>query len=122
MGDDERIVGFEPLEIEGNVAALIVLFASGRGFFDEDELALLGDVASNVSFALESIGRQERIERLSRIRTVLGEMNAAIVRIRDKQQLFNEACRIAHEHGKFTMSWIGMLDETTQAIRHVAKA
>jgi diguanylate cyclase (GGDEF)-like protein/PAS domain S-box-containing protein len=111
-----------PLEVEGSVAALIVLFATGRGFFVEDELALLGEVASNISFALESIARQERIERLSRIRVVLGEMNAAIVRIRNKQQLFEEACRIAHEHGKFAMAWIGMLDEATQAVRPVAKA
>jgi len=111
-----------PLEVEGRVAALIVLFATGRGFFVEDELALLGEVASNISFALESIARQERIERLSRIRVVLGEMNAAIVRIRNKQQLFEEACRIAHEHGKFAMAWIGMLDEATQAVRPVAKA
>jgi diguanylate cyclase (GGDEF)-like protein/PAS domain S-box-containing protein len=111
-----------PLEVEGRVTALIVLFATGRGFFVEDELALLGDVASNISFALESIARQERIERLSRIRVVLGEMNAAIVRIRNKQQLFEEACRIAQEHGKFAMTWIGMLDEDTQAVRPVAKA
>jgi diguanylate cyclase (GGDEF)-like protein len=111
-----------PLEVEGRVMALIVLFATGRGFFDENELALLGEVASNISFALESIARQEKIERLSRIRAVLGAMNAAIVRIRSKQQLFDEACRIAHEHGKFAMSWVGMLDEATQAIRPVAKA
>jgi diguanylate cyclase (GGDEF)-like protein/PAS domain S-box-containing protein len=111
-----------PLEVEGKVTALIVLFATGRGFFVGDELVLLGEVASNISFALESIARQEKIERLSRIRTVLGEMNAAIVRIRSKQQLFEEACRIAHEHGKFAMSWIGTLDESTQAIRPVANA
>ena len=111
-----------PLEVEGRVAALIVLFATGRGFFVEDELALLGEVASNISFALESIARQEKIERLSRIRAVLGEMNAAIVRIRSKQQLFEDACRIAHEHGKFAMSWIGTLDESTQAIMPAAKA
>ena len=44
--------------------------------------------------------RQEaRIGRLSRIRDVLGQMNAAIVRIHDRQQLFEETCRIAAEHG-----------------------
>lgn len=111
-----------PVETEGKVTALVVLFAPGRGFFDQDELALLDGVASNVSFALESITRQEKIERLSRIRNVLGEMNAAIVRIRDKQQLFEEACRIAVEHGGFAMSWIGVVDEVAQEIRPVARA
>jgi diguanylate cyclase (GGDEF)-like protein/PAS domain S-box-containing protein len=111
-----------PVEAEGKVTALIVVFATGRGFFDQDELALLQEMASNISFALESIVRQEKIERLSRIRAVLGEMNAAIVRIRDKRQLFEEACRIAVEHGKFALSWIGTLDETAQVIKPVAKA
>lgn len=111
-----------PLEVEGKLVAVIVLFAAGRGFFVEDELALLGDVSSNVSFALESIARQEKIDRLSRIRTVLGAMNAAIVRIRERQPLFEEACRVAVERGKFAMSWIGMLDEATKAVKPVAKA
>ena len=99
-----------PLIVDGQVVGALSLYAGGRGAFDDDELALLGDVASNVSFALESIERQDGLERLSRIRNVLGEMNAAIVRIRDKQQLFQEACRIAVEHGKFGLCWIGLLD------------
>lgn len=111
-----------PLLVEDGVAGLLALYAPGRGYFDEDELALLGEVASNVSFALEAIARQQKIERLSRIRTMLGEMNAAIVRIRDKQGLFEEACRITLEHGKFAMSWVGMLDGATQAVIPVARA
>jgi len=66
--------------------------------------------------------QEQRIARLSRIHAVLSGINSAIVRIRDRQELFEEACRIALEHGKFTLSWIGMLDESTQEIRPVAKA
>jgi diguanylate cyclase (GGDEF)-like protein/PAS domain S-box-containing protein len=66
--------------------------------------------------------QEQRIERLNRVYAVLSGINTAIVRIRDRQELFQEACRIAVEHGKFTMSWIGMLDEAAQAIRPVAKA
>ena len=105
-----------PLIADGDVVGAISLYAGGRNAFDEDELALLGDVASNVSFALESIERQERLERLSRIRNVLGEMNAAIVRIQSKQQLFEEACRIAVEHGNFGLCWIGLLDAASMDV------
>jgi diguanylate cyclase (GGDEF)-like protein/PAS domain S-box-containing protein len=111
-----------PVGTEGKVTALIVLFAAGRGFFDQDELGLLQEVASNISFALESIGHQEKIERLSRIRNVLGEMNAAIVRIRGKQELFEEACRIAVERGKFGLSWIGLFDPSSKDVTPVAWA
>ncbi|HEU4687208.1 MAG TPA: EAL domain-containing protein, partial [Vicinamibacterales bacterium] len=111
-----------PLIVDREVVGAISLYADGRGAFDEDELALLSDVASNVSFALESIERQDGLERLSRIRNVLGEMNAAIVRIRDKQQLFQEACRIAVEHGKFGLCWIGLLDASSMDVTPVAWA
>ena len=69
----------------------------------------------------ERKSQELKIARLSRIQAVLSGINSAIVRIRDRQQLFEESCRIATEHGKFTMSWIGMLDEAAQAIRPVAR-
>lgn len=58
----------------------------------------------------ESMRQQERIGRLSRIQAMLSGINSAIVRIRDRQQLFEEACRIAVEHGRFRMAYISLLD------------
>jgi diguanylate cyclase (GGDEF)-like protein/PAS domain S-box-containing protein len=66
--------------------------------------------------------QEQRIARLSRIHAVLSGINSAIVRIRDRQELLDEACRIAREHGKFTLAWIGMLDEAARAIKPVARA
>jgi diguanylate cyclase (GGDEF)-like protein/PAS domain S-box-containing protein len=111
-----------PLVVDGDVVALIALFAPGRGYFDKDELVLLEEVASNVSFAFEHIAGQQKLEKLSRVRSVSAEINAAIVRIRDRNELFSEACRIAVEHGKFVMSWIGMLDDASQELIPVARA
>ncbi len=111
-----------PFLVDGKVAAAMILFATGRNFFVEDELALLGEVASNISFTLEAIAQQERIERLTRIRTVLGEINAAIVRIRKRQELFEEACRITVEHGKFGMAWISEFDPLTLDVTPIAYA
>lgn len=54
--------------------------------------------------------QEQRIARLSRIRAVLSGINVAIVRIRDRQKLFEEACRIAVEHGGFEVAWIGRHD------------
>jgi hypothetical protein len=63
-----------------------------------------------------------RIGRLNRILAVLSDINAAIVRIRDRQQLFEEACRIAVEHGGFGMAWIGRYDAASLEITPVAGA
>jgi diguanylate cyclase (GGDEF)-like protein len=43
----------------------------------------------------------------------LSGINAAIVRIRDRRELFREACRIIVEHGRFSLGWIAVLDHAT---------
>lgn len=55
--------------------------------------------------------QQSKIDRLMRVQTVLSEINATIVRVRDKGNLLKAACRIAVEHGGFTLAWIGLKDE-----------
>lgn len=42
------------------------------------------------------------------MRAVLSGINAAIVRIRERQKLFEEACRIAVDEGRFQMAWVGL--------------
>jgi diguanylate cyclase (GGDEF)-like protein/PAS domain S-box-containing protein len=57
--------------------------------------------------------QQEKIARLSRIYAVLSGINSAIVRIRDRSEIFREACRIAVTEGLFKMAWIGTIDPDT---------
>jgi diguanylate cyclase (GGDEF)-like protein/PAS domain S-box-containing protein len=111
-----------PFMVDDSVVGAIILFAPGLGFFDDDEVALLNEAAANVSFALEHIEKEEKIARLSRIQTLMSSMSSVIVRVRDRQELFNEACRIAVEHGKFGIAWIGTLDPLTQDIEPAAWA
>jgi predicted signal transduction protein with EAL and GGDEF domain len=64
--------------------------------------------------------QQDKIERLTRIRDVLTNVNAAIVRIRDRQQLFETTCRIAVEHGNFKMAWIGVAQPSANKVTPIA--
>lgn len=57
-----------------------------------------------------------KIKRLNRVYAVLSGINTLIVRVHDRQQLFNEACRIAAEQGGFGMAWIGLLDPATRDV------
>jgi len=43
-----------------------------------------------------------------------------VIRIRDRQELLGEACRIAVDEGKFLMAWIGLVDPATHEVRPVA--
>jgi len=63
-----------------------------------------------------------RIERQNRVYAVLSGINNAIVRIRDRQELLEEACRIAVEDGGFGIAWIGKYDAATREITPVASA
>jgi diguanylate cyclase (GGDEF)-like protein/PAS domain S-box-containing protein len=54
---------------------------------------------------------EERITRLHRIKEVLSGINSAIVRIRDRKELFEEACRIAAEVGEFSIAVIAVRDK-----------
>ncbi len=65
---------------------------------------------------------EEKVKRLNRIYAVLSGISTTIVRVRDRQELFAEACRIAVEHGQFRMAWIGLLDPNGEAVTPVAKA
>jgi PAS domain S-box-containing protein/diguanylate cyclase (GGDEF)-like protein len=65
--------------------------------------------------------QEQKIRRLSRIQAVLSGINSAIVRIRDRRELFQETCRIIVEHGGFTVGWISALDHASGKLVPVAK-
>ena len=80
-----------------------------------DKKEVIGATAfsSNIT---ERILAEKQIERLNRVYTVLSNINKTIIRVRDKQLLFEEACRIAVENGGFKMAWMGMVNPATNKI------
>lgn len=66
--------------------------------------------------------QERRVERLTRIHQVLSGINSAIVRIRDRNELFDEACRIAVEHGGFGIACISKCDPISMDVVPVAVA
>jgi diguanylate cyclase (GGDEF)-like protein len=61
-------------------------------------------------YVRELESHQQKIARLSRIKTVLSGINSAVIRIRDRAALYDEACRIAAEDGGFDTAWIALRD------------
>ena len=109
-----------PLLVDGELVSTFSMFAKEPDFFDDEEVRLLNELAANLSFALDHMARKRRIERLSRVRALSGEINAAIVRITDRATLLAETCRIATQHGRFEMVWIGEIDFDRQSVRPAA--
>jgi diguanylate cyclase (GGDEF)-like protein/PAS domain S-box-containing protein len=63
----------------------------------------------------EQVEQRTRIERLSRIRELLGALNSSIVRIRERDPLFDEFCRIALARGGFVLARIVEVDREGRA-------
>lgn len=53
---------------------------------------------------------ETRFRQLAKMYAVLSDINSAIVRIHDRDKLFQEACRVAVSQGAFSMAWIGVVD------------
>ena len=65
----------------------------------------------------EAMEQRQRLASLSRIRDFTSAINSALVRLRGRQELFDEFCRIAVERGGFTVARVAMLDESGRRLR-----
>lgn len=65
---------------------------------------------------------ENKIGRLNRVYAVLSDINTLILRVRNRDELFKEACRIAVEQGGFRMSLICTADRSAMTIVPVASA
>ena len=65
---------------------------------------------------------EQRIKQLNRTYAVLIDINQAIIREKDPQAMLEAACRIAIEHGRFRLAWIGLVDAPTGRLQITAHA
>jgi diguanylate cyclase (GGDEF)-like protein/PAS domain S-box-containing protein len=63
---------------------------------------------------------EARIAYLNRMYAFLSGINSLIVRVRDRAELFRDACRIATQQGGFPLAMMGVVDRGTMKIVPVA--
>jgi diguanylate cyclase (GGDEF)-like protein/PAS domain S-box-containing protein len=115
----QRVVGGKPIDVvyrimhrDGTVRWIQNRARCVRGVPDAE--ARIDGIATDIT---ERVRQQHKILRLSRMERVLSGVNSAIVRIRDRDPLLREACRIAVEDGGFALAWVGLVDRGTLEIR-----
>jgi diguanylate cyclase (GGDEF)-like protein/PAS domain S-box-containing protein len=64
-----------PLMIGSRIGGCFVLFAGSVGYFDEEEIRLLSELSDDISFALDHIGKAERLAWLAAYDPVTGLAN-----------------------------------------------
>ncbi|HUN72007.1 MAG TPA: EAL domain-containing protein [Steroidobacteraceae bacterium] len=65
---------------------------------------------------------EERVARLTRVLQMLSGINTAVVRVRDRTELLEEACRIAHTVGNYICALVVLIDPATRIARGAAWA
>ncbi|HVS78257.1 MAG TPA: GGDEF domain-containing protein [Steroidobacteraceae bacterium] len=106
-----------PLVLDGACIGALNIYADRPDAFDGSELALLQELAADLAFGLKALRAQvemrrqrRQIDRLARILCVHSAINAAVIRIRNRDELLREACRLATESGGFSGAAVWMVD------------
>jgi PAS domain S-box-containing protein len=86
----------------------------------DDDGHLVGTLAM-VTDITERKEAEARIRRIARLYAVSSSVNEAIVRVRDTQELYEHACRIAVEQGLLRLAWVGIYDDVGKTLRPVAR-
>lgn len=60
---------------------------------------------------------EQKIVKANRLYQFISQINQMIVRTKEEDTLFREACNIAVNIGKFKMVWVGILEKTTQKLK-----
>ena len=104
-----------PLLLDSECIGALSIYADHPDAFDDGEIALLEELAADLAFGLKALRtheekcrQQRQIERLAQIVRMQSAMNSAIFRIRDRDELLGEACRLATDLGGFhgAVAWV----------------
>jgi PAS domain S-box-containing protein len=68
----------------------------------------------------ELVRVEDSVQKLNRLYLTLSETGKAIAHLSDRDELFQEICRIVVVHGGFRMAWIGLVDAESDLIRPAA--
>jgi len=67
-----------PLVVAGDAVGVLTLYAREIGFFDDEEMKLLNELAGDISFALEHIQKSEKLDYLSYYDLLTGLANRSL--------------------------------------------
>ena len=93
------IVGL-PLVVGGHALGCFVLFTDSPDYFDDEEMRLLTELAQDISFALDHIGKSDRLRYLASFDSLTGLANRAAFVERIGQYLG----MVTHTRGRFLVA------------------
>ena len=108
-----------PLLLESQCIGALSIYAARPDAFDQSELALLTELASDLAFGLNALHaraeihrQRQQLERLAKVVRVHSAINSAVIRIRNRDELLQEVCRLAVDLGGFFGAVVWVVDGT----------
>ncbi len=109
-----------PVNTEGKTIGVLA-FNSREVREPEDRLLrAMHLIGSQIGQFLARQEQQRHIARLNRIYAVLSGINSTIVRVREREELLREACRIVVQAGGFRLAWLGLVDAKANRVKPLA--
>ena len=99
-----------PLMSRGEITGVLEVFCVRQRPFHSETALAVTTIASHIERWRERVTNERRVARLARVHRWLSEVNAAVIRIRDRRRLYREVCRIAVDAGGFGLAWIAQFD------------
>jgi diguanylate cyclase (GGDEF)-like protein len=110
----------------GDEAAVEFLIAGASDYVLKDRLARLAPAVQRAlrdkAMNRERQEAEQGIRRLTRVLQMLSGINTAVLRIRERPELLEEACRIAYQVGHYAYSFVTLIDPGMGVARPVAWA
>jgi PAS domain S-box-containing protein len=62
---------------------------------------------------------EKKVLQLKRLYATLSQVNQMIVRVKERDDLFQTICNVVVQYGEFPLAWIGLLDEGSGEVRPI---
>jgi PAS domain S-box-containing protein len=94
------------------------VWAQGKLLYDENGRPR--SMTGYVQDITERLRAENKILQLQRMYATLSQVNQVIVRVKDRQELFQKICDVAVKYGEISPAWIGLVVEETGEVQPVA--
>lgn len=119
VSDGERVTDFETVRLRKDGSLVDVSLTVSPIYDAAGRIIGASKIARDIT---ERKRADLKIRQLNRVYAVLSGINGLIVRVREKAELFREACRIAIELGNFRAAWLGLVDPFAMHVEVVARS
>ncbi len=90
-----------------NVGDAILYFDTIKQPLRDADDKIIGVLGTSRDVTAHKLAEQ-RVHYLTRLYAVLSQVNQMIVRVKERLELFQGICQIAHDFGEFRLAWIGL--------------